>query len=197
MRDTVLASGRLHEEARIGTGPADAARVRSLVSAHFDFIWRSMRRLGVPESGAEDAAQQVFLIASQKVGPVPESKERSFLFGIALKVASSVRRHRRRHPEGPGNEDVAVDARSAAPGPEELLDRKKARLVLDSLLEEIPFEARVVLVLHEMEDHTMAEIAELLDVAPGTVASRLRRARELFDAAVTRYRARERRGPAR
>jgi RNA polymerase sigma-70 factor (ECF subfamily) len=67
-------------------------------------------------------------------------------------------------------------------------------MVLDSILGELPLESRVVLVLHEMEDHTMAEIAKLLQLSPGTVASRLRRARELFDAALTRYRARSRRG---
>ena len=62
--------------------------------------------------------------------------------------------------------------------------------VLDALIDELPIDSRVVLVLHEMEDHTMAEIAALLEIAPGTVASRLRRARELFDAALVRYRAR-------
>jgi RNA polymerase sigma-70 factor (ECF subfamily) len=192
MRDTVLASGRFQEDVPAESGPADAARMSRLVSNHFDFIWRSMRRLGVAESGAEDAAQQVFLIASKKIGPVHEDRERRFLFAIALRVASAERRQRRRHPDGPSDEDVDIE--SGEPGPEELIDRKKARMVLDSILGELPLESRVVLVLHEMEDHTMAEIAKLLQLSPGTVASRLRRARELFDAALTRYRARSRRG---
>jgi RNA polymerase sigma-70 factor (ECF subfamily) len=193
MRDTVLASGLFQEEdAPAESGPADGARMARLVSNHFDFIWRSMRRLGVAEGSAEDAAQQVFLVASKKIGPVPEERERRYLFAIALRVASAERRQRRRHPENPSDDDLEFE--SSEPGPEELIDRKKARLVLDGILAELPLEYRVVLVLHEVEDHTMAEIAKLLQLSPGTVASRLRRARELFDAALTRYRARSRRG---
>ena len=54
----------------------------------------------------------------------------------------------------------------------------------------MPLDLRTVFVLFELEELTMAEIAELLGLAPGTVASRLRRARQDYGAAVHRLRLR-------
>ena len=52
------------------------------------------------------------------------------------------------------------------------------RALLDRLLEPLPLDLRSALVLYELEQLTVDEIAELLDVPTGTVASRIRRARE-------------------
>src|SRR5690242_1976376 len=74
-------------------------RMRSLLEAHFVFIWRLLRRFGVPENDVDDAAQQVFIVAWNKLGDIPVSTERSFLFGTALRVAASFRRRLRRRGE--------------------------------------------------------------------------------------------------
>lgn len=188
MRDTVLASDR-PEDGMSRVGPADAARVRALVSRHFDFVWRTVRRFGVPQDSAEDAAQRVFLVASRKIGPVSADRERAFLVAVSLRVAAAERRRQRRQNTTETNEDIAALS-SSEPSPDELVDRKKARAVMESILDQLPLECRAILVLYEMEEYTMAEISELLDLPAGTVASRLRRARQLFRAAVSRYRAR-------
>ncbi|MEO8899896.1 MAG: sigma-70 family RNA polymerase sigma factor [Polyangiaceae bacterium] len=82
-------------------------------------------------------------------------------------------------------EDLDPDAiaaeRSPSPSVEELIDHGRARDLLDLVLAEMPDELRTVFVLFEFEELTMAVIAEMLELAPGTVASRLRRARELFE----------------
>jgi len=80
-------------------------------------------------------------------------------------------------------------ARCAAPLPDEELGDRRARAVLDGLLDALPADQRAVFVLHEIEELTMAEIAVALSLPPGTVASRLRRARELFDSLAARVRA--------
>jgi RNA polymerase sigma-70 factor (ECF subfamily) len=87
----------------------------------------------------------------------------------------------------------------ADPGPraDELLDRERARQLLDEALAGMTLEHRSVFVLFEIEELTMAEIAKLLTLPPGTVASRLRRAREEYDVAVNRLTVRERRRGAR
>jgi len=84
------------------------ARVHALVLSHFDAIWRLLRRLGIPESMVDDAAQQVFVIATNKLSKIQPGSEHSFLFGVALRVASDERRRARRRPEMADIEDSAL-----------------------------------------------------------------------------------------
>jgi RNA polymerase sigma-70 factor (ECF subfamily) len=181
----------LGEERFSGLSAAPAAReqrLRALVDDHFDFIWRSLRRLGVPARDADDGAQRVFVVASRRVDDIEVGKERAFLFSTAYRVARDMHRSKARHPEAPlGEEDVLPDS---APNPEQLSDRKQARALLDDVLSGLPLEYRTVFVLFEMEELTVPEIALLVEAPIGTVASRLRRARELFRAAASRVRMR-------
>src|SRR4051812_42222642 len=56
------------------------------------FIWRSLRRLGVSREAADDATQQVFLVAARRMHEIPEGKERAFLFQSAMRVGLQARR---------------------------------------------------------------------------------------------------------
>jgi DNA-directed RNA polymerase specialized sigma24 family protein len=94
-----------------------ATRFRGMVDGHFNFIWRYLRGLGVPEANVDDAAQQVFLVAAQKIDSVVVGSERSFLVGTALGVAANARRAYARRQEV---SDGALVARmDEAPSPEE------------------------------------------------------------------------------
>ena len=155
-----------------------------LFHAHFDLIWRTVRRLGVPPAAIDDAAQEVFVVASRKLDVIEPGKERAFLCAIAMRVASDARRAQsRRGTSVAVDADVLVDA---TPTPEDLLDQKRAREHLDALIARMPEDVRAVFVLYELEGLTMAEIAAALELAPGTVASRLRRGREQFNTMVAR-----------
>jgi RNA polymerase sigma-70 factor (ECF subfamily) len=164
------------------------AQLRGLIDRHFDFLWRSLRRLGVPDSQLDDAAQQVWITASQKRTEIRTETARAFLFAIALRVASDVRRTLRRRREVSEDDREHVDDR---PGPDELVDRKRSREILDEILDTMPDDVRAVFVLYELDQLSMAEIAGIVAAPPGTVASRLRRGRELFEAEMKRIRARE------
>lgn len=164
------------------------AHLRELIDEHFAFVWRSLRRLGVPDAQLDDAAQQVWITVSQKGEEVREETARSFLFAIALRVASDVRRTLRRRREVHADDSESIDE---GPGPEELVDRKRSRAILDEVLDAMPVEVRAVFVLYELDQLNMAEIAGILGVPPGTVASRLRRGRELFETEMKRIRARQ------
>lgn len=164
--------------------PLRPASIRALVTEHFDFVWRCLVRLGVPRADAEDALQQVFLVASSKLEAIEPGRERAFLFGTALRIASRARRTRERRREI--LDDEPETRADATPQADDLLDRARARAALDAILDGMPIELRAVFVLHELEQLTMAQIAELLELPSGTVASRLRRAREEFRAAARR-----------
>ena len=164
------------------------ARLAQLVTEQFSFVWRLLRRIGVPASDADDAAQQVFIVASQRIQDIRVGSERAFLFSTALNVGSRARRSRARKREDFG---VDLDERpDAVPSPDELVDRRRARELLDAMLSDMPLELRVVFVLYEIEQLTSVEIADLIEVPVGTVASRLRRAREDFATRVARAEAR-------
>lgn len=165
-------------EASAGASTRVPSDIRDLVETHFAFIARSVRRLGVPTTDVEDAAQQVFLIAAQKLERVVAGNEKAFLFGIAVRVASETRRALRRRS---ARESAAADTTSGASvSPEEIARERQARAVLDEILDVMPEDLRTVFTLFELEEMTMAEIAQLIAIPQGSVASRLRRAREIF-----------------
>ena len=159
--------------------PDAARRFRSLVDAELGFIWRSLRGLGVPAHSVDDAAQHVFWIAAQKLDSIAAGSERAFLFSTALGVAANARRSLGRSREVP-DEDALRARLDEAPDAEALVAMKEERALLDRVLAEMPDELRAVFVLFVLEGTTMTEIAALLGLPTGTVASRLRRAREAF-----------------
>ena len=163
-------------------------RLAGMAADNFQFIWRSLRRLGVPLPAVDDAAQQVFEVASRRMAEIELGRERAFLFKTAIFVAAEARRAaaRRRAHDGEALDGV-LDGR---PNPEEASDWVRKRALLDAVLDALPDDTRTVFVLFELEELPLAEIAELLEVPRGTVASRLRRAREEFQAEVKRVRAR-------
>lgn len=173
--------------------PRNPARLERLIRGDYRFIWRLLRRFGVPEVQAEDAAQQVFLIVAERLDDIEPGRERAFAFGTAIRVAQGLRRRLGRElPQETLDERAASHA-----SPDDLVEQKRARELLDRVLETMPFDCRTVFVLFELEAMTSPEIAALIEVPLGTVASRLRRAREHFRAAVAQYesqRAHEREG---
>lgn len=156
-------------------------RAHELVEEHVDAVWRTLRRLGMPTSDLDDGVQQVFMVAARRVDNIEPGKERSFLLGVAVRVVSDHRRTRRRHPEDV-TEPVDLERHLHADwAPDRLLDDRQRLELLDRLIAQLPEDLATVFVLHELEELTMAQIAELLGLVQGTVASRLRRARERFE----------------
>jgi RNA polymerase sigma-70 factor, ECF subfamily len=175
-------------QAKTWTHPEEA-RLKAMVASHFDFIWRSLRRLGVPPTDVDDCAQQVFWVAARKLNRIEANCERAFLFSTALRVASDARRSRTRRREVCHDELAPLS--DPGPSPDEIADQRRARKMLDTVLESMPMDLRAVFVLFELEEMGTQDIADLLELPPGTVASRLRRAREEFQRVVARVRARE------
>ena len=167
---------------------APEAEFRAVYDAHFPFVWRSLRRLGVREADAFDLAQKVFLTAYFKL---PEFEGRSrlttWLFAICQRVASDYRR------SAPVRREVSTDAaeldrhHGAVPdNPGAELEAGQRARTLEAILSKLPDAQRTVFVLFELEGMSGDAIAELLQLAVGTVRSRLRLAREQFSREVKR-----------
>lgn len=163
-------------------------QLRALVREHFDFIWRLLRRMGFSPEDADDAAQQVFMAAAQKSERITQGSERTYLYGIALRVAANLRRKlaRRREEAGPLVDEM-IDLGAQ---PEHAVNLGEACALLDELLRTLPEELSRVLVLAQIEQLEVPEIAKAEGIPVGTAASRLRRARALFREQLERVQAR-------
>lgn len=170
-----------------------AERLRGIVRAHFAAAWKFLRRVGFAEDVVDDATQELFLLVRRRIDDVVPGAERAFLFKAAYRIATHIRRKRVRElPSG----HLGLEGERIEPRPEERLDDARARALLYELLGELDENHRVVFVMFEIEQMTMQEIADTLDIPLGTVASRLRRGRADFRARLARNRMRttDRRG---
>ncbi len=161
-------------------------RLTKLVKQHLGFVERVLRNLGVPDADLDDAVQRTFIVVANRLDDIVVGAERSFLFRSAKHMASHVRRSAQRHQRLEPLDDTLPAVQES---PEQLITQKNARELLDRLLERMPEDIRVVFTLYEFEGLKMPEIAELLEIPTGTVASRLRRARKYFQADVQRFEA--------
>lgn len=159
----------------------------TLYARHHAFVWRILRRLGVPAGSLDDATQDVFVVVHRRREALrADASVRSWLFGIARRVAADVHRGQRR----------VRRKLEALPSPEEpaplddALERAEAADFVRVFLERLDEGHRMVFVLADVEGMTAPEIAQTLELNLNTVYSRLRNARKKFERAVARRRAR-------
>lgn len=165
---------------------------KSVYDEHFAFVWRSLRRLGVPESDVADATQDVFLVVHRRLDEFEgRSKMTTWLYGICLRVARDRKRlaYNRRQSDDEAALDAAQDENTDVAGDAE---RRQGMRLLETLLDMLPEEQRAVFTLFELEGMGGDEIAAVLEIPTGTVHSRLRLAREAFERNLKRLQARDR-----
>jgi RNA polymerase sigma-70 factor (ECF subfamily) len=173
-------------------GPlACAPTFEEVYAEHFAFVFRTMRRMGVPPALVDDAVQEVFLVVHRRVGEFEgRAALTTWLYRIAARVAMHARRSALRkgiaEPEDP--DALAIDE---AEGPHERAARAEGLRTLRRVLDELDDDKRIVFVLAEYEELSVREIAAALGENANTIASRLRGARQAFDDAVRRHRAQD------
>jgi len=167
----------------------DSWRLTELLRTHYVRVWQALRRLGVDEARADDAAQEAFIVLSRRLGEVRVGSERTFLLSCAVRIAANYRRTWHAQREVVDERALAAE-RDPHPTAEQLIDQKRLRQTLDDLLDGWPDDIRIAFVLFELEGLSVPEISQVTETKLGTVASRLRRARELFQACAKRLRAR-------
>lgn len=157
----------------------------AVYETYFDFVWRTLRRLGVEECSVDDAAHDVFLVVHRQLERFDGRNQKSWLFAITQRVAWHYRRSAaRRRTASLGDEEPVADALSS---PEVRHERRQACALVQQLLERLPDERRVIFMLSELEQMSMPEIAQMLSIPLNTAYSRLRLARRDFSAALRHY----------
>jgi RNA polymerase sigma-70 factor, ECF subfamily len=157
-----------------------------LYAEHFAFVWRSARRLGVPLAAVDDVVQDVFLVAHRKLAAFEgRSSVRTWLFGIARKVARDYRPNAAHEPREL-NTDVLPTADS---GPLALAQRAESARLLQAMLDELEEDRRAAFILVDLEELSVPEAAAALAVNVNTLYSRVRAARQDLSEALARRRA--------
>jgi RNA polymerase sigma-70 factor, ECF subfamily len=163
---------------------AAAARIRleRMFRAHHELIWRTLRRLGLSADLAADTTQQAYLIAAERLENIRSGCERAFLFSTAIGLArTNFRRSQRCQLQS--DMDLHVDPALRS---EQVTNRCSAMELMDRVFAKTDEDLVTVFVLFELEGLSAPEIAQLVEIPVGTVASRLRRARATFRAAARR-----------
>jgi RNA polymerase sigma-70 factor (ECF subfamily) len=162
---------------------------RGLFDAGFTYVWNTLRRLGVPPADREDLANEVFFRVHRTLHSYDRERPlKPWLFAFAFRVASDYRRLARHRFEVP----LAESDSRGGPQPDEALEQADLRAIVLAALESVDLEKRAVLILHDLDDEPIPEIARALGIPEGTAYSRLRAGRAQFTAAVQREQLRRR-----
>lgn len=168
-------------------------QVEQIYEAHFDFVWRSARRLGAYDHHIDDVVQEVFVVVQRKLSEFQGRSElRTWLFGITRRIVSAHLRSQARRPRA-SIEDVHEPPDVSTPNAESRLMAVEDNRLLYALLDELDSDKREVFVLSELEELSGPQIAAALDLHLSNVYARIRGARQAFDAALKRHRARSQR----
>jgi RNA polymerase sigma-70 factor, ECF subfamily len=147
----------------------------------FDYLTRTLRRLGVSANDVEDLAHEVFLVLYQSWEKYDQTRPlRAYLFGIAFRVASNHIRQRKRE-----SLYAVMEASAGGLRPDQALVANRARALVLTALRRVPMQRRAVLIMHDIDNLHMGEIATSLSIYRFTGYSRLRKARREFAAAVS------------
>ncbi|HLT40149.1 MAG TPA: sigma-70 family RNA polymerase sigma factor [Enhygromyxa sp.] len=158
----------------------------ALVRRHFSSVYRFFR--SKLDENVEDLTQQVLLALVEGRDRVREHGNfRAYLFGIARRTLMMHLRGRYRAGKVFSPSDQSIhDVASGDGSLGELLAARREQRLLVAALRSIPIDFQIVVELYYWEELSVATIAEITEVAPGTVKSRLSRARALLETQLER-----------
>ena len=147
-----------------------------------EYIFATLRRLGAAPGEAEDLAQEIFMVLYRNWTTLDTDRPlRPYLFGIAFRIVCAHRRRRVREIPYP-----ALDANDGAPGPEVALQSREATALLLTALDSVPMARRGVVIMHDLDEVPIPDIARILSISRFGVYARLRKGRKELGAAVRR-----------
>jgi RNA polymerase sigma-70 factor (ECF subfamily) len=170
----------------------------AIYTRYFNFVWASTRRLGVGGAAIDDVVQEIFMVIHSKIQTLRQPQSlRSWIYGIVRRTVSD--HHRSRRTRDASGAAFAVQTElelPAPPTPSELAEQSDQVKLLFGLLAELDAPKREVFMLAELEEMTVPEIAEALEIPLNTAYSRLRAARIAFEEKLARQKLRSEGGTA-
>jgi RNA polymerase sigma-70 factor (ECF subfamily) len=166
-----------------------APTFREIFDAHDDYLWSSLRRLGVRAGDLDDVVDEVFLRIHASLDRYDPSRPiKPWLFAFAVRAASDYRRlarHRREQSEN------GAESADSAPNPEDAALTREALGLVQIALDALGDGTRPVFIAYEIDGADMKDIAETLRISLNTAYSRLRLARAAFAAKMRALRGEE------
>jgi len=174
-----------------GIGERDGRAFEIVMRRHNRLLFRLARSILVDEAEAEDAVQEAYLAAYRKIGGFRGgAKLSTWLARIVINEAYGRLRKQKRagvvvlfDPCQPNTEDGAMADMTTEP-PEAAAMRSELRRLLEHRIDELPVQFRTVFILRDVEEMSVQETAECLEIPAATVRSRAFRARALLRASV-------------
>lgn len=164
----------------------------AIYQQYFAFVWSSAKRLGISHEALDDVVQEVFIVIHGRLHTLerPESLK-SWIYGIVRRIVSAHHRaHRTKLASGARFASESETHAERPPTPLELTEKVSALEVLSRLLAELDEPKRELFSLVELDEMSVPEAAEALEIPLNTAYSRLRAARIAFEEARARHTAR-------
>jgi RNA polymerase sigma-70 factor (ECF subfamily) len=169
--------------------PPAGAAFAEVFEAHFDYVWNSLRRLGVREGDLEDLTHDVFFAVHRRFDRFDAKRPlRPWLFGFAFRRASDYRRLARNRFEVLESASMPSEPVDFSADPLEQVIVGESLRVARAALEALELGRRAVFILHDLDEIAMPEVARELEIPLNTAYSRLRLARSELARTVSRLR---------
>jgi len=180
-------------ETQATDNPSDLCSIppfQKIYEQYFTFVWSSARRLGVEPAAIDDLVQDIFIVIHARAESLEKPEAlRSWIYGVVRRTVSAHQRARRTRA-AVGLTTAVEEIASYAPTPLEQTEQNADLLLLQNLLAQMEESKREVFCLVELEELTVPEAADALQIPLNTAYSRLRAARQAFEAALARHEAR-------
>ncbi|WP_162601873.1 RNA polymerase sigma factor [Occallatibacter savannae] len=156
------------------------AEFSALVQHQSRFVFKVAYAVLLNSHDAEDAVQETFLKLYRHAGWKEAENERAYLARVAWRVAID---HKRRSSSSAAaaEDPQLLDAfASSHAGPHEAISEANQQATVHALIDSLPEDLRVPLVLSAFEELNSREIGQILSIPEGTVRTRLQRARQIL-----------------
>lgn len=161
---------------RAARGEQDAFRV--LVERYQHLVYTLALRMVKRPEDAQDVAQETFLSAWKALPKFRmDAQFSTWIYRLTVNAATDLLR-RRREEQSLDDEENPVVMADSAPAPQEEAERGERREILKRCIGQLTDNHRKILILREIHGLNYQEIGEVLELTPGTVRSRLARARK-------------------